>query len=101
MYKGTDTSLGDCSYLETCRLKEMCKFVHYTIDPEDMKRHFSKLHMVEAYQGVPMAESNSESKSGWKSYIPPEFIESKEQRIEKLKKSQKLRVTCFVESVEA
>ncbi len=28
----TDTSLGDCSYLDTCRHMEICKFVHYSIE---------------------------------------------------------------------
>lgn len=32
----TDVSLGDCSYLDTCRHMEICKFVHYQIEDEDM-----------------------------------------------------------------
>eukprot|EP00026_Physarum_polycephalum_P006381 Phypoly_transcript_06423.p1 GENE.Phypoly_transcript_06423~~Phypoly_transcript_06423.p1 ORF type:complete len:231 (+),score=18.74 Phypoly_transcript_06423:168-860(+) len=28
----TDISLGDCSYLDTCRHMKTCKFVHYEID---------------------------------------------------------------------
>lgn len=28
----TDVSLGDCSYLDTCRHMKTCKFVHYEID---------------------------------------------------------------------
>ena len=28
----TDISLGDCSYLDTCRHPSTCKFVHYTAD---------------------------------------------------------------------
>merc|ERR1719375_1261217 len=28
----TDESLGDCSYLDTCRHIEKCKFVHYALD---------------------------------------------------------------------
>ncbi|KAF8819989.1 putative methyltransferase MTA70 [Cardiosporidium cionae] len=28
----TDPSLGDCSYLDTCRHIETCKFVHYEVD---------------------------------------------------------------------
>ncbi|KJP89261.1 hypothetical protein AK88_01139 [Plasmodium fragile] len=31
----TDVSLGDCSYLDTCRHIETCKFVHYAVDKED------------------------------------------------------------------
>jgi mRNA (2'-O-methyladenosine-N6-)-methyltransferase len=31
----TDVSLGDCSYLDTCRHMEICKFVHYQIEDED------------------------------------------------------------------
>ena len=32
----TDVSLGDCSYLDTCRHMEICKFVHYRIEDEDL-----------------------------------------------------------------
>jgi mRNA (2'-O-methyladenosine-N6-)-methyltransferase len=31
----TDVSLGDCSYLDTCRHMEICKFVHYKIEDEE------------------------------------------------------------------
>lgn len=31
----TDVTLGDCSYLDTCRHIETCKFVHYAVDKED------------------------------------------------------------------
>ena len=31
----TDTSLGDCSYLDTCRHMEICKFVHYQIEESE------------------------------------------------------------------
>ena len=31
----TDTSLGDCSYLDTCRQMEICKFVHYQIEESE------------------------------------------------------------------
>jgi len=32
----TDISLGDCSYLDTCRHMDICKFVHYQIDDEGL-----------------------------------------------------------------
>ncbi|OTN66432.1 putative mRNA (N6-adenosine)-methyltransferase [Plasmodium knowlesi] len=32
----TDVSLGDCSYLDTCRHIETCKFVHYAVDKDDL-----------------------------------------------------------------
>ena len=31
----TDESLGNCSYLDTCRHMEYCKFIHYKIDEQD------------------------------------------------------------------
>eukprot|EP01118_Nematostelium_gracile_P013153 TRINITY_DN4935_c0_g1_i3.p1 TRINITY_DN4935_c0_g1~~TRINITY_DN4935_c0_g1_i3.p1 ORF type:complete len:426 (+),score=101.48 TRINITY_DN4935_c0_g1_i3:430-1707(+) len=34
----TDISLGDCSYLDTCRHMKSCKFVHYEIDESDDKK---------------------------------------------------------------
>eukprot|EP01017_Pseudomicrothorax_dubius_P047226 TRINITY_DN8448_c0_g1_i2.p1 TRINITY_DN8448_c0_g1~~TRINITY_DN8448_c0_g1_i2.p1 ORF type:complete len:562 (+),score=122.70 TRINITY_DN8448_c0_g1_i2:40-1725(+) len=32
----TDESLGNCSYLDTCRHMESCKFVHYAIDDSEL-----------------------------------------------------------------
>ena len=32
----TDLNLGDCSYLDTCRHMEICKFVHYAIEEENL-----------------------------------------------------------------
>lgn len=29
----TDTTLGDCSFLDTCRHMKTCKYVHYELDP--------------------------------------------------------------------
>eukprot|EP00878_Enallax_costatus_P024456 GHUV01026097.1.p1 GENE.GHUV01026097.1~~GHUV01026097.1.p1 ORF type:complete len:534 (+),score=88.75 GHUV01026097.1:238-1839(+) len=34
LYPWTDESLGNCSYLDTCRDVRRCKFVHYELDPE-------------------------------------------------------------------
>ena len=31
----TDVSLGDCSYLDTCRHMDICKYVHYQIEDND------------------------------------------------------------------
>lgn len=33
----TDPSLGDCSYLDTCRHFRKCRFVHYKVDSADYK----------------------------------------------------------------
>ena len=30
----TDLTQGDCSYLDTCRHRDTCKFVHYVIDDD-------------------------------------------------------------------
>lgn len=32
----TDVNLGDCSYLDTCRHMDICKFVHYEIENSDL-----------------------------------------------------------------
>ena len=32
----TDVTLGDCSYLDTCRHMDICKFVHYQIEDSDL-----------------------------------------------------------------
>ena len=34
----TDMSLGDCSYLDTCRHMDKCKFIHYEVDADDAAR---------------------------------------------------------------
>lgn len=34
----TDMSLGDCSYLDTCRHMDKCKFIHYEVDLDDAER---------------------------------------------------------------
>ena len=34
----TDVSLGDCSYLDTCRHMDKCKFIHYEVDAADAER---------------------------------------------------------------
>ena len=31
----TDQSLGNCSYLDTCRHMDYCKFIHYVIEEQD------------------------------------------------------------------
>jgi len=39
----TDESLGDCSYLDTCRHIEKCKYVHYALDlTVDQTRYLSE-----------------------------------------------------------
>jgi mRNA (2'-O-methyladenosine-N6-)-methyltransferase len=40
----TEVSLGDCSYLDTCRHMDLCKFVHYQIeDNETIPSHRKEL----------------------------------------------------------
>ena len=38
----TDVSLGDCSYLDTCRHMEICRFVHYKIEDSEDKPSSTK-----------------------------------------------------------
>jgi len=35
----TDESLGDCSFLNTCFHMDTCKYVHYEVDEDDVRRH--------------------------------------------------------------
>lgn len=37
IYPHTDEGLGNCSYLDTCRHMEYCKYVHYKIDEGEEK----------------------------------------------------------------
>jgi len=34
IYPWTEISMGNCSYLDTCRNINTCKYVHYELDPE-------------------------------------------------------------------
>ena len=34
IFPWTDRSLGNCSYLDTCRHTRTCKYVHYQLDEE-------------------------------------------------------------------
>lgn len=40
----TDENLGNCSYLDTCRHMEYCKYIHYKIDEQDEKDNLKNLH---------------------------------------------------------
>lgn len=33
----TDESLGDCSFLNTCFHMDICKYIHYKVDEEDIR----------------------------------------------------------------
>ena len=35
----TDEALGDCSFLNTCFHMDTCKYIHYEVDAEDIRRH--------------------------------------------------------------
>ena len=35
----TDPSLGNCSYLDTCRNMRNCKYIHYIIDDDQAEEH--------------------------------------------------------------
>lgn len=41
----TDESFGNCSYLDTCRHMDYCKYIHYRIDDDDEResRHQDRL----------------------------------------------------------
>ena len=37
----TDESLGDCSFLNTCFHMDTCKYIHYEVDAEDIRKQRS------------------------------------------------------------
>ena len=42
----TDESLGDCSFLNTCFHMDTCKYIHYEVDAEDIrKQRLSSSHV--------------------------------------------------------
>merc|ERR1711878_65080 len=38
LQKHTDESLGDCSFLNTCFHMDTCKYIHYEVDAEDIRK---------------------------------------------------------------
>lgn len=57
----TDFKLGDCSYLESCRHQETCKYVHYQVDPDDMQRLYFQLAKSTSFP----EETDANSKKQW------------------------------------
>jgi len=52
----TDTSMGDCSYLDTCRHMKTCKFIHYEIDQTEHKDLIAASGVVSTVKPKPFAE---------------------------------------------
>ena len=103
----TDFTLGDCSYLESCRHVESCKYVHYQIDPEDIKRHHSKLQRHEKYTGVPQNPSSEKKHFGWvefqdKSFLPKKLDQEilQQLKIENLKKNGAQWINCDLQTFD-
>lgn len=44
----TDESLGDCSFLNTCFHMDTCKYIHYEVDAEDIRKQPSPEKQIEA-----------------------------------------------------
>ncbi len=47
----TDVNLGDCSYLDTCRHMDICKFVHYEIENSELLPSNRKELVLSGYNG--------------------------------------------------
>ena len=43
----TDISLGNCSYLNTCRHMEYCKFIHYRLESVKFRFTLCQLFFLE------------------------------------------------------
>lgn len=52
----TDVSLGDCSYLDTCRHMKTCKFIHYELDESDDLKLLRPEEQGPTLQSVKMVE---------------------------------------------
>ena len=47
----TDESLGDCSFLNTCFHMDTCKYIHYEVDAEDIrKQRLSSSHVYTNFE---------------------------------------------------
>ena len=49
----TDESLGDCSFLNTCFHMDTCKYIHYEVDAEDIrKQRLSSSHFYTNFEST-------------------------------------------------
>ena len=49
----TDESLGDCSFLNTCFHMDTCKYIHYEVDAEDIrKQRWSSSHVYTNFEST-------------------------------------------------
>lgn len=66
-------NMGDCSYLETCKSKYLCKYIHYKVDPQDLMLNLPRVFKMEAYQGLQEKHLSDVKPSQWRAYRPPEL----------------------------
>lgn len=73
----TDTSLGDCSFLNTCFHMDTCKYVHYAIDEEDQRSHMRQQHREAMDKRAKNCAAMlvSDSKSLGVTLTPPQWIQ--------------------------
>uniref|UniRef100_A0A8C9G9I9 Zinc finger protein n=1 Tax=Piliocolobus tephrosceles TaxID=591936 RepID=A0A8C9G9I9_9PRIM len=76
----TDISLGDCSYLDTCRHIETCKFVHYAVDKDDQQQLMN---------GEEEEEEEEDNGDG------DDDGEDDDEKKKKKKKKKKNKIFCF------
>ena len=60
----TDESLGDCSFLNTCFHMDTCKYIHYEVDQDDVRRAEKRKRSVQhpdSFSGSSNAQQNLNS----------------------------------------
>ena len=59
----TDESLGDCSFLNTCFHMDTCKYIHYEVDQDDVRRAEKRKRSAENIENTP-GSLNGQQKFG-------------------------------------
>ncbi|XP_063690845.1 N6-adenosine-methyltransferase subunit METTL3-like [Bolinopsis microptera] len=88
IHSHTDTSLGDCSFLNTCFHMDTCKYVHYAIDEDDQRVHMRRQHKeamnTRAKNSAAMLVSDSKSLAMTATTItPPQWIQCDIRKLDK------------------
>ena len=72
----TDESLGDCSFLNTCFHMDTCKYIHYEVDAEDIRKQRKLKHMTpEKTELNPSKKSMSVLAGADLKLVPPQWVQ--------------------------
>jgi len=73
----TDESLGDCSFLNTCFHMDTCKYIHYEVDAEDIKKQRSQRSSLDTLESSDLKHRKSISvlADSDMTLVPPQWVQ--------------------------